>query len=157
MTSKPQWLHTTLQGRRRWAEALPCTVTPWQSAARITAVREGVALLAACLFAHGPILRPSPALLCHVGSWHLRPCFTGSHVSWLPRGFINWETLEGNSWVSEILKGWDYCPLPSPCVVFEPRLEAFEGSSQLHMFSDLRSSFLLEWRLFLVVSICQHL
>lgn len=57
----------------------------------------------------------------------------------------------GNYWVSEILKGRDYCdamgPLLSPCVVFAPRLGACEGSSQVHLLPR----FPLECRLFLVV------
>ena len=44
--------------------------------------------------------------------FHGFPCRLAS--SWL----CQWETLEGNSWVSEILKDRDYCPLPPPMCHF---------------------------------------
>ena len=101
----------------RWAEAFPLTVTPWQALPGWQRSGEGwlpwsLASLLVALFFAPPLFCSACRELTPKALFHGFPCQLAS--SWLCR----WETLEGNSWVSEILKGRDYCPLPPRNVSF---------------------------------------
>ena len=101
----------------RWAEAFPLTVTPWQALPGWQRSGEGwlpwsLASLLVALFFAPPLFCSACRELTPKALFHGFPCQLAS--SWLCR----WETLEGNSWVSEILKGRDYCPPPPRNVSF---------------------------------------